>query len=139
MKGSSDNESASSICTSSTDVDIPEAITVNAENILAFSGVSPVKTKGLNERQREKKGKDKFQKCIATIQMHLEQSYRIELPVQIDDRLQMYENLMDQLVEEFSKADNKRKLQILTLSPYTIEKTVEKFNTTNWMVKKAEN
>ena len=40
----SDNDSASSMCTSSTDVDIPEVIATNAENILSISGVSPVKT-----------------------------------------------------------------------------------------------
>ena len=44
---------------------------------------------------------------------------------------------MDQLVEEFDKADNKKKLQILTLSPFTTEKMVEKFNTSHWMVRKS--
>ena len=44
---------------------------------------------------------------------------------------------MDQLVEEFHKADSKKKLQILSLSPFTIEKTVEKFNTSHRMVKKS--
>ena len=43
-ESSEDISSTSSICTSSTDADIPEIRKLNAENILAFSGVSPVKT-----------------------------------------------------------------------------------------------
>ena len=43
-ESSEDIASTSSICTSSTDADIPEIRKLNAENILAFSGVSPVKT-----------------------------------------------------------------------------------------------
>ena len=43
---------------------------------------------GLPESQRKKKGKEKLEKCISTLQEHLEQSYRVELPVYIDE-LQM--------------------------------------------------
>ena len=39
----SDIESTSSTHASSTDFDLPEASTVNVENILALSGVSPIK------------------------------------------------------------------------------------------------
>ena len=42
---------------------------------------------------------------------------------------------MDQLVEEFHKADSKKKLQILSLSPFTIEKTVEITPLTGWSKK----
>ena len=44
--------------------------------------------KGLPERQRKKKRKEKLDQCISTLQEHLEQSYRVELPVHIDE-LQM--------------------------------------------------
>ena len=44
---------------------------------------------------------------------------------------------MDQSGEEFHKSDSKKKLQILLLSPFTIEKTVEKLNTSHRMVKKS--
>ena len=40
---------------------------------------------GLPESQRKKNGKEKLEKCISTLQEHLEQSYRIELPVHIDE------------------------------------------------------
>ena len=40
---------------------------------------------GLPESQRKKKGKEKLENCISTLQEHLEQSYRIELPVHIDE------------------------------------------------------
>ena len=43
---------------------------------------------GLPESQRKKKGKEKLEQCISTLQEHLEQSYRVELPVYIDE-LQM--------------------------------------------------
>ena len=43
---------------------------------------------GLPESQRKKKGKEKLENCISTVQEHLEQSYRVELPVYIDE-LQM--------------------------------------------------
>ena len=44
---------------------------------------------------------------------------------------------MDQLIEEFHVSDSKRKHQILTLSPFSFRKTKEKFNTSNWMVRKS--
>ena len=44
---------------------------------------------------------------------------------------------MAELVEEFQRANNKKKLQILTLSPFTIDKTIKIFNTTKWMVNKS--
>lgn len=47
-------------------------------------------TEAMNIRQREQKGKEKLQKCVVTVQKHLEKSYRIELPNQIDDNLPLY-------------------------------------------------
>jgi len=41
----------------------------------------------MNERQRIAKGKEKLQKCTNTLQKHLEQSYRIEIPVDEEDKL----------------------------------------------------
>ena len=44
---------------------------------------------------------------------------------------------MCELIEEFNKADHKKKLKILTLSPFSQEDTAEIFNTTKYMVKKS--
>jgi hypothetical protein len=45
---------------------------------------------------------------------------------------------MDELVEKYRETKNPAlKLQILTLSPYTIERTIHKFNSTKYMVNKA--
>ena len=47
---------------------------------------------------------------------------------------------MDELVKAFNSTSSfERKLKILTLSPYTINKTVEVFNTTHYLVKKKVN
>ena len=46
---------------------------------------------------------------------------------------------MDELVKAFNSTSSfERKLKILTLSPYTINKTVEVFNTTHYLVKKSK-
>ena len=45
---------------------------------------------------------------------------------------------MDELVKAFNSTSKfERKLKIVTLSPYTINKTVEVFNTTHYLVKKV--
>jgi hypothetical protein len=50
----------------------------------------------------------------------------------------IYQNLMESLREKFSKSTlYHEKLQILTLSPFTIEKTQQFFQATNYMVKKS--
>ena len=44
---------------------------------------------------------------------------------------------MCELIEEFNKADQKKKLKILTLSTFSEDDAAEKFNTTKYMVKKS--
>ena len=44
---------------------------------------------------------------------------------------------MSELVEEFNHSDYKRKLQILTLSPFTYRETAERFNTSMRQVRKS--
>ena len=49
-----------------------------------------------------------------------------------------YQNLFEELARAYKETNSRdRKLQILSLSPYTINKTIEKFETTNYMVKKS--
>lgn len=44
----------------------------------------------MNEHKRKAKGKEKLDKCIDTVQKHLEQAYRIEIPMDKDDKLTKY-------------------------------------------------
>ena len=42
-------------------------------------------TEGMNEYKRKVKGREKFQKCVETVDRHLEQSYRIYIPTSEDN------------------------------------------------------
>ena len=56
------------------------------------------------------------------------------------EELAMYQGLMESLKSKFQHSDSyQEKLQILTLSPFTIEETQKYFGATNYMVKKSRN
>ena len=41
----------------------------------------------MNIRQRKSKGREKLNKCINSLQKHLEQAYNISIPIGEDDKL----------------------------------------------------
>ena len=50
-----------------------------------------------------------------------------------------FKSHIDELVKAFHSTESKEnKLKILTLSPFTIERTMEIFGTTNYLVKKSK-
>ena len=52
--------------------------------------------------------------------------------------LQSFRNVLEELKEKFNKSESyQERVQILTLSPFTIDKTMKEFGTTNYLVKKS--
>lgn len=87
----------------------------------------------------------KFDQALTALKRKLEESYQtsldgVEEPVKKprSDDIAIYQNLMEKLREKFTKSTlYQEKLQILTLSPFTIEETQRFFQATNYMVKKS--
>eukprot|EP00731_Ephydatia_muelleri_P021564 Em0014g155a len=109
--------------------------------VLECLGESPVKLGGLNSLQKMSRGKRKLDQASTALKRKLEEFYQtsldgVEEPVKKPrgDDIAIYQNLM----EKFSKSTSyQEKLQILTLSPFTIEETQRFFQATNYMVKKS--
>lgn len=102
-------------------------------------------SEGLTSSQKKRRVQSKLSSSHEKLKKNLELSYGVtinEPPATSDDKnvtpkIQL-EKLMNELKHSFTESkSHQHKLQILTLSPYTIEETVSFFETTRYMVKKS--
>ncbi|KAL5493652.1 hypothetical protein EMCRGX_G014861 [Ephydatia muelleri] len=121
---------------------------IDTDEVIQYLNLSPVKLGGLSSTQRLNRAQDKFHKASAVLKGRLEESYQtsfegLEEPdakkaKEDADELSLYRHLMESLKDKFHQSKSyQEKLQILTLSPFTIEQTQDFFSTTNYMVKKS--
>lgn len=102
-------------------------------------------SEGLSSSQKKRKIQDKLLSGHKHLQRSLELSYGVtmtETPDTSDSKNisanKHLEKLMHELKHSFSESQShQHKLQILTLSPYTIKETISFFETTEYMVKKS--
>ena len=102
-------------------------------------------SEGLTSSQKKRKACSKLSSARKTLKKRLELSYGVEIPDKDDNASQPethsekhLNKLMNELKTSFMESTcHNRKLQILTLSPYTIDKTASFFETTVYMVKKS--
>lgn len=133
-------ESSAESSAESTAVDcIVAQATKVTDEVLPLVGETPVKRKGLTKEKKVAKIKKKLQTSQESLRRSLEVSYGATLSdseATLGGEIECYENLMANLKEEFQgTSDRARKLQILTLSPFGLTKTMEYFETTNYLVK----
>ena len=95
---------------------------------------------GLSKRRRQKKAKQKLEDIQRGCKRKLEQEYQVEVEENKNTDEALYEKMMSDLVEKFNHPNTSyaMKLQILTLSPFGIERTVRKFNASHRMVRRAK-
>lgn len=103
---------------------------------------TPVKLHQLPVHQKRSTGKKKLQLASGSLKKKLELSYDVSLSSSDseDDSkdLSMYKKMMEELKAKFGASDSyKERVQILTVSPFTIKRTMEEFGATNYMVKKS--
>ena len=105
-------------------------------------------TEGLSIQQRSRRGHMKLRSATRTPKRKIEAGYGVtvsgeesdaEQKMKRLDDLPLYENMMKQLKAKFNEPSTSyaHKLQILTLSPFTVERTKNEFGATNHMVKKS--
>ena len=107
---------------------------------------------GLSESQRLSAGRRKLHVATEKIRESLSAALDVEIEPDVtastsaSDKdnlkdLEDYEKVMGELIEKFNAPTTSYalKMQILTLSPFDVKKTAEKFGTTHYMVKKARN
>jgi hypothetical protein len=105
-------------------------------------------TEGLSIQQRSRRGHMKLRSATRTLKRKIEAGYGVtvsceeseaEQKMERLDDLPLYENMMKQLKAKFNEPSTSyaHKLQILTLSPFTVERTKNEFGATNHMVKKS--
>ena len=114
--------------------------------------MAPFFTEGLSKAQRLSKGRRKLHAATEKIRESL--STALEVDIETDATgtasaseedplkdLEAFEKVLGELVEKYNAPTTSYalKLQILTLSPYDVKKTVDKFGATAYMVKKARN
>ena len=102
---------------------------------------------GLKEHQKKQKGRRKLASVKAAVAKRLSDSYGVEVDSDIDKsddeeeipNIELYEKMMTDLIDKFNHPTTSyaTKLQILTLSPFTIKKTAERFGATIHMVKRS--
>ena len=107
-------------------------------------GETPVKAGHLAPSSRKRKAKEKYEKSTKKLRSELEKQYHV--PLESSDSedecdshdLKLYRQVFDELKEKFRNSDSyAERVQILTLSPFTIERTMQEFKATNYMVKKS--
>lgn len=147
---SADPSNPSTPCASDVDTDAeaicsPEKATslldLNA-SLLRLSE-TPVKAGHLAPSSRKKKAKEKFEKSTKKLKCELEKQYHVPLESSDDEPdshdLKLHRQVFDELKEKFKNSNSYAEhVQILTQSPLTIERTMQEFGATNYMVKKAE-
>ena len=112
---------------------------------LPIVGETPVKTGGLSATSRRRKGKKKLKSATKTLKRKLEASYEVSLDTSDSNNedngkndLKLYEGMMNKLAEKYKNSESYQEcIQILTLSPFTIERSMKEFGATNYMVKKS--
>lgn len=144
--------------TSSEEEDAPmddildKEINVSETNeVLASLDVTPVKTKGLSMSQRSAKAERKLNSATQNLKRKLEDSFEVELESSIDKEIksvaikqkladiERYEDVMSKLKEKFHSpgCSYALKLQILTLSPFGIKRTMTEFQASHYLVKQS--
>ncbi|XP_071951916.1 uncharacterized protein [Antedon mediterranea] len=107
-------------------------------------GETPVKPGHLAPSSRKKKAKDKFEKSTKKLKCKLEEQYNV--PLEMSDSgdeqdcldLKLHHKVYNELKEKFKNSNShSERVQILTLSPFTMERTMHEFGATNYMVKKS--
>ncbi|CAF4238702.1 unnamed protein product, partial [Rotaria magnacalcarata] len=115
-------------------------------NTLKTLLVSPVKLHGLKSERKSKEGAKKLNQATLSLKRKLELSLETNIQNAAaseekrrkTDSLERFDHLMLNLKNAFSETTSyQRKLQILTLSPFSISKTEEYFSASNYIVKKA--
>lgn len=91
--------------------------------------------------RKKARGLEKLQSATKTLKRKLEVSYEVTLSSDEDDNtikdINLYNGMMTELKEKFlSSQSYQERVQILTLSPFTIQRTMEEFGATNYLVKK---
>ena len=101
-------------------------------------------SEGLSSTQKKRKARGKLLSAQKSLKKRLELSYGVEIldkknnSAEPETQSEKHLNtLMNELKQSFLESKcHSRKLQILTLSPYTIDKTASFFQTTIYKVKK---
>ena len=87
----------------------------------------------------------KLHVATKNLKRKLEETYQVELNTSDDEPalesgkdIQLYRGMMNELKRKYqSSTSYQERVQILTLSPFTIKRTMEEFNASNYMVIKA--
>ena len=117
---------------------------VDVNNALINLEESPLKTGQLKQSSRKIKEKQKLvsatkklkRKMEATLDVHLESSESEDETDKAD--LKSYRAVQQELKEKFNNSTSyAERVQILTLSPFKIERTMKEFGATNYLVKKS--
>ena len=104
---------------------------------------TPVKTGKLPISSKITKGKQKLQSATKALKKKLEVSYEVPLGSSSDEEidlkdLKLYQSVMQELKEKIQNSQSyAERVQILTLSPFPIQRTMEEFGATNYLVKKS--
>ena len=126
-----DEPSTSQTCTSETPVqELAAAASFSPVNeALQVIGISPIVRKKLRQKKYP-------QQKLRTIGTRLKSQLGIEESAPSTDS----QEILLQMKEKFATATNSERLQILTLVPrsWSIRKTMQEFETTDWMVRKAK-
>jgi hypothetical protein len=120
---------------------------VNLDSTLSSLNETPVKLQSLHSWSKRTKGKQKLASATETLKRKLELTYEVPLDSSESDSelspsdksdLQLYRKMMNELREKFNNSQSyQERVQILTLSPFTIERTMQEFGATNYLVKKS--
>ena len=112
---------------------------------LSGLGETPVKLHSLGSSSKRRKGQQKLISATATLKRKLETVYDVplhspETNLTSSDisHLQLFRNMWEETKEKFKNSEfYQERVQILTLSPFTTERTINEFETTNYLVKKS--
>lgn len=141
--------STTTISSSTTDVsNEPDLSLLDVNAALVVLGETPVKKKGLSSKQKSRRGHMKLRSATRSLKRKLEAGYGVtvssdesetERKIQRLDDLTLYENMMKQLKDKFNEPSTSyaQKLQILTLSPFTADRTKTEFGASSHMVKRS--
>ena len=132
-----------------TDMDVEaeqprEYALVDANTTLSTLQETPVKIGRLPYSSRKSKGRKKLKRTTMAIKRKLKSPYEVTLSTSDSDcetsnkDLKLYDGMFNQLKEKYQKSEShEERIQILTLSPFTIERTMNEFKASNYMVKKS--
>lgn len=117
---------------------------VDVNTALAHLDGTPVKTGKMRTSSRKKRGKQKLKSATITLKRKLETSYDVTLESSESDQepnvndIKLFHSMIQELKTKFKNSNSySERLQILTLSPFGIERTMKEFGATNYLVKKS--